>query len=178
MRVSRWSLIGAVIVLGVLALSAYKWESLSCRGLLPFSGWVLDEAKCAGRSWDTFPAAGIKPDDVDERKYFAKMDRGTLLLEDGGIRLSPEESAGRIMWMLWTGGNDRFWDETVRHSLGSLDFLKTLSSHKDAGYCKDPKDGPGDDKHPSETADSADLNEVMQQVTRRIYAPSRIGARN
>ena len=33
---------------------------------------------------------------------------------------------------MWTGGNDRLWDVLSRESLGSLDFLKTLSSHPDA----------------------------------------------
>ena len=32
---------------------------------------------------------------------------------DGGIELSPAERDGRIMWLVWTGGNDHFWDGMV-----------------------------------------------------------------
>ncbi len=44
-------------------------------------------------------------------------------------RSRSEEIQGRNMWIVWTGGNDRFWDGSRSSSLGSLDFLKTLSSH-------------------------------------------------
>ena len=30
---------------------------------------------------------------------------------DGGTALTPDEVQGRNMWIVWTGGNDRFWDE-------------------------------------------------------------------
>ena len=33
------------------------------------------------------------------------------------------------MWLVWTGGNDRFWDVISATSFGTLDFLKTVSSH-------------------------------------------------
>ena len=29
---------------------------------------------------------------------------------DSGVALTPDEVKGRNMWMVWTGGNDRFWD--------------------------------------------------------------------
>ena len=29
---------------------------------------------------------------------------------DGGVALTPDEIKGRNMWLVWTGGNDRFWD--------------------------------------------------------------------
>jgi hypothetical protein len=32
---------------------------------------------------------------------------------------------GRNMWLVWTGGNDRFWDTISATSFGTLDFLKT-----------------------------------------------------
>ena len=35
---------------------------------------------------------------------------------------------GRNNWIVWTGGNDRFWDLISVKSVGTLDFLKTLSS--------------------------------------------------
>ena len=48
---------------------------------------------------------------------------------DGGIQLSPDEVKGRNAWIVWTGGNDRFWDTITVSSFGSFDLLKTISSH-------------------------------------------------
>ena len=36
---------------------------------------------------------------------------------------------GRNTWIVWSGGNDRFWNDLSKRSFGTLDFLKTLSSH-------------------------------------------------
>ena len=76
-------------------------------------GHVLDEAKLAGRDSASLPA----PDE----DYFKDM--------DGGVPLSPAEVKGRNTWIVWTGGNDRFWDGITASSAGALDFLKTVSSH-------------------------------------------------
>ncbi|MBE7158800.1 MAG: hypothetical protein INR62_10295, partial [Rhodospirillales bacterium] len=72
-----------------------------------------DEAKRAGRTAESFPAA-----DVD---YFHDM--------DGGATLTGDEVKGRNMWIVWTGGDDRMWNTLATTSLGTLDFLKTISSH-------------------------------------------------
>ncbi|HEV3458864.1 MAG TPA: hypothetical protein VHG32_20115 [Thermoanaerobaculia bacterium] len=74
---------------------------------------VLDEARAAGRDAASLPAAG--------EDYFHDM--------DGGGALSPEAVRGRNAWIVWTGGNDRFWNEMSTRSAGSLDLLKTLSSY-------------------------------------------------
>ncbi len=74
---------------------------------------VLDEARAAGRPVASFPAA--------DEDYFHAM--------DGGIALTPEQVRGRNTWNVWTGGDDRFWDEISLKSVGTLDYLKTLSSH-------------------------------------------------
>jgi hypothetical protein len=85
------------------------------------SGTVRDEAMRAGRTVDSFPPAG--------EDYFRQM--------DGAINLTREEVLGRNMWLVWTGGNDRFWDEISATSFGTLDFLKTLSSHPTLIYSRD-----------------------------------------
>jgi hypothetical protein len=36
---------------------------------------------------------------------------------------------GRNNWIVWTGGNDRFWNDLVNRSFGAVDFLKIISSH-------------------------------------------------
>ncbi|WP_047498170.1 hypothetical protein [Terriglobus sp. TAA 43] len=71
-----------------------------------------DEAMLAGRTVASFPAA--------DEDYYHDM--------DGAISLSPEEIKGRNMWIAWTGGDDRLWDTLATTSLGTLDFLKTISS--------------------------------------------------
>src|SRR5689334_7409263 len=49
---------------------------------------------------------------------------------DGGIALAPDEVEGRDDWILWSAGNQQFWDEMARHSYGLADLLKTLDSRK------------------------------------------------
>jgi hypothetical protein len=79
----------------------------------PNPGRVQDEALRAGRDPASFSIA--------DEDYFHDM--------DGGIALTPDEVKGRNSWMVWTGGNDRFWDEIARRSVGGLDLLRTLSSY-------------------------------------------------
>ena len=75
----------------------------------------------AKRTVASFPAA--------DEDYFREM--------DGALPLTREEVMGRNMWLVWTGGNDRFWDAATTISLGTLDFLKTLSSHPSLPYSRD-----------------------------------------
>ena len=77
------------------------------------SGKVDDEAKKAGRGAESFPAA--------TENYFKDM--------DGGVALSDAEVRGRNTWIVWTGGNDRFWNSISVSSAGALDFLKTVSNN-------------------------------------------------
>jgi hypothetical protein len=95
----------AVLALVLLVVAALVFP-------LSQSGKVKDEAMLAGRSAETMPGA--------DEDYFHDM--------DGGIPLSPEEAKGRNNWIVWTGGNDRFWDLISARSFGTLDFLKTISS--------------------------------------------------
>jgi hypothetical protein len=97
---------------------------VSCNRQKVVPGQVQDEALRAGRSAASMPAA--------DDPYFHDM--------DGGIPLTVDEVKGRNTWIVWTGGNDRFWDGISNTSLGALDFLKTLSSYHGAQY-KGPKYG-------------------------------------
>ena len=114
-------------VLFVLAVAVPIVLLLSCQSL-PFlphhpgtPGEVEDEARAAKRMAASFPAA--------DEDYFADM--------DGGVKLTPEEIKGRNTWIVWTGGNDKFWDELSHISYGTLDFLKTLSSHPGLKFSRD-----------------------------------------
>ncbi|AUX46569.1 hypothetical protein SOCE26_080750 [Sorangium cellulosum] len=104
---------GILLPLGLLAL-------VSCRRQ-PQPGHVLDEARSAGRTAASLRAA--------EEDYFHDM--------DFGLPLTPDEVKGRNTWILWSGGNDRFWDRAATISAGGLDFLKTLSSHPGLKFGRD-----------------------------------------
>ena len=82
---------------------------------------VIDEARQAGRSAQSFPAA--------DENYFKGM--------DGGIALSPDEVKGRNMWLVWTGGNDLLWDKLTNLTYGTFDLLKILSSYPGLKYSRD-----------------------------------------
>jgi hypothetical protein len=98
-----------VLILVVAAGVAIAWILYN----QPRSGHVLDEALAAGRTAETFTAA--------DDDYFHDM--------DGAKPLSTAEIRGRNTWIVWSGGNDWFWDVMTVKSAGALDFLKTISSH-------------------------------------------------
>jgi hypothetical protein len=108
----------AIILTAILSLAA-----TACGPRPPKPGTVLDEAMRAKRTAASFPAA--------DEDYFHDM--------DGAMTLTKEQIEGRNMWLVWTGGNDRLWDVLSRSSLGSLDFLKTLSSHPSLPYSRDTR---------------------------------------
>jgi hypothetical protein len=85
------------------------------------SGHVEDEARRANRSATSMALA--------DEDYFHDM--------DGGATLTPDEIKGRNTWIVWTGGNDRFWDSIGSAVFGSLDFLKTLSSYPGLKFSRD-----------------------------------------
>src|SRR4029077_11210504 len=98
-----------LVVLAAASVAVFLWA----RSHIPVSGRVLDEALVAGRDASTFPAA--------DEDYFHDM--------DGGVPLTPEEIKGRNTWIVWTAGNDRFWDGIGVTAYGALGFVKTISTH-------------------------------------------------
>jgi hypothetical protein len=75
---------------------------------------AVDEATAAGKTVADFPET--------RADIFQAM--------DGGIKLTPAEVAGRNTWMLWTAGNEAFWDDMGRHAYGLVDFLKMIDSRR------------------------------------------------
>jgi hypothetical protein len=75
---------------------------------------TVDEATAAGKTVADFPET--------RADLFQPM--------DGGVALTPDQIAGRNTWMLWTGGNEAFWDYMGRHGYGLIDFLKTIDSRR------------------------------------------------
>src|SRR5579863_10522258 len=109
MKIRKRYIVIAVVVLGV-------WW-LFFTG--PRPGHVEDEAKRAGRTAASLnPIAYASP----ATDFFKDMDRGVTMSD-------PHEVNGRNMWILWTGGDDRFWDLSATLSFGNVDLLKSLSSY-------------------------------------------------
>jgi hypothetical protein len=79
----------------------------------PALALALAPAQALPRSAD-FPLAALD--------YFRDM--------DGGIALAPAEVRGRNTWLMWTAGNQAFWDYLAGHSFGTFDLLKTIDSRE------------------------------------------------
>ncbi len=89
--------------------------ALPAASLAQFAPGALDEPMLVGRSAASFPAA--------DENYFDGM--------DNGLALGADEVKGRNMWMVWTGGNDQFWNRLTIDTFGQFDLLKTISSNPD-----------------------------------------------
>jgi cytochrome c5 len=93
----------------------------------PKPGHVKDEPNLAGYDFSKFHAAN--------EDYFQDMDR----TKDGKLDLvaiarqmkMPDDALirGRNTWIVWTAGNDRFWNHLVNVSYGAIDLLKIVSSN-------------------------------------------------
>jgi hypothetical protein len=106
----------AAFLFGAVAATVVGYFALSAYGQ---SANPLDEAQRAGRDAANLPQA--------KEDYFHDM--------DNGANLSPDEIQGRNMWIIWTGGNDRFWDKVSIDSLATFDLLKIVTSHPSQSYC-------------------------------------------
>src|SRR5258708_17861 len=126
---TRVLLLGVIVV--VVALGLLVW------GLWPRQpkpGTVKDEALAVGRDAASFLAA--------DEDYFQDMDNKESM-DPAAVRAVlapyvPNVTAadsvnhfvkGRNNWIVWTGGNDRFWDRIFVNSFGTIDLLKTVSSY-------------------------------------------------
>src|SRR3954451_17644379 len=118
MALDRLMIKRLLIVAGVLLVRTSADFAFRRWRARPGPGGMLDEARLTGR-------ASFRPPSED---YFHKL--------DNGLDLALDEIQGRNTWMVWSAGNDRFWDSLARQSGGSFDLLKVVSSY-DPG--QDPK---------------------------------------
>src|SRR5262245_15207693 len=84
------------------------------------------------------PEAGRVQDDASHAKRtvpsMTAADEDNLRDMDDAMDLTPEEIRGRNMWIVWTGGNDHFWDTITINSFGAFDLLKIVSSYPNPSY--------------------------------------------
>ena len=135
-RILKWS----VIVLAVLSVVLLVGGFFALRAVVePDSakfGTIPDEAKEAKRTRESLAAEAVP--------YFAQMDKGLLVKPADGAAYPKEvleiavltkltaeqvrESAirGQNAWIVWTGGNDRFWNFAASNTAGAFDLLKTV----------------------------------------------------
>ncbi len=111
----RWgALLVVLLVAAIAAFVGSRW----------FRGEpIRDEALRAGRDPTSFPAAS--------EDYFHDM--------DGDIALTAAEIQGRNTWLVWSGGNDRFWDGMTATTFGAFDLLKVISSHPGLKFDRDTR---------------------------------------
>lgn len=133
----------ALIIVTAIILAVRAWVLPDYSKI----GEMKDEAILASRMADSFPAAADP--------YFVEMDKGVLKHENADIdvfkhwaevlKIAPDEVRqaaikGQNSWIVWTGGNDRFWDEMAnKYTFGTYDLLKILSSHPSQGYGRDTR---------------------------------------
>lgn len=141
------NIIIVVLVAIGIAIAAYfflqKEKKDACEGAkFPCgpSGVIKDEAAFAGLT-----ATDLQGSPSD---YLKDMDKGLdadavyAAVQSLGSDMSKEEAwrrynRGRNNWAVWTGGNDRFWDEMANITFGLTDLLKTVSSHPSQTYTAD-----------------------------------------
>ncbi len=62
----------------------------------------------------------------------------------GAVVLNEKETLGRNSWMIWCGGNERFWNWLASNGFGFVDLLKVVDSRgrdarfRDAGLINEP----------------------------------------
>lgn len=88
----------------------------------------IDDAKAAGKTVADFPETASHA--------FDEM--------DGGQPLSEDERKGHNTWLLWTAGDQVFWDSMAQRGLGIADLLKVVDSRlhqtrfRDMGLINEP----------------------------------------
>lgn len=112
-----------VLILLILAVTAATVWFVHDRNRAP-----IDDAKAAGKTVADFPETASHA--------FDAMDAGRPLSEDA--------RKGHNTWLLWTAGDQVFWDGMAQHSFGISDLLKVVDSRRhqtrfqDTGLMNEP----------------------------------------
>ncbi|MCF8476224.1 MAG: hypothetical protein K9G60_04290 [Pseudolabrys sp.] len=151
------------LVAGMAGVAAIV--TLTACGNEPEPGTVKDEALQYGRTAESFPAA--------DEDYFTDMDGGYKRDTDPSVVLDNNEVKGRNSWIVWSGGNDRFWDYMANNTFGAFDLLKILSSNPRVGFCIGP-DGKLNDESDYAALSERDCKEKQKTNNKYVwYTPNR-----
>jgi len=101
----------AVFWAGVVIVAGAAGAFLFIR---PRAAETVDDAKAAGKTVADFPQTASRA--------FDQM--------DGGIALTDYETEGRNTWLLWTAGDQTFWDHMAQQAFGLSDLLKVIDSRQ------------------------------------------------
>lgn len=105
-----------------------------------FNTQFFDEAKRANIKDEQFKILkeGAHDDYFQDMDYGITKEENLPALQQSLVEFFPgitpqqakqRAARGRNNWIVWTAGNDRFWDYMGRATYGSLDFLKTISNN-------------------------------------------------
>ncbi|MCP3463508.1 cytochrome c [Bradyrhizobium sp. CCGUVB23] len=159
-RIFKWTAISLAVLSVLLVIGGVVLFREIVEPRSSEFGTNPDEAKKAGLSRQSLRAEDCDRDPGD-CAYFSQMDKGLLVKPAAGApfrdevkeiaaltKLSEQQirdsaSRGQNAWLIWTGGNDRFWDYAASHTAGAFDLLKTISSHQG----KDGKGGMAYGRH-------------------------------
>jgi len=145
-RVLLWV---GVLALAILAIGVFFF--LRCAPA------IVDDAKAAGKTVADFPQANSHAFDA----------------MDGGIALTEDETKGRNTWLLWTAGDQTFWDRMAQRAFGLTDLLKTIDSRQrntrfhDMGLVNQP--GFAQAAHPDEYGLWLDTGSQEDGVNPNVY---------
>ena len=93
---------------------------LAARALF-VSAFLLVVTACHPKQKDAATKSGVP------QSRFVQADEDYFRAMDNGVNLSRAEIQGRNMWLVWSGGNDRFWDYMTKPTLGGFDLLKIVA---------------------------------------------------
>ena len=105
MKRAEWVIV-VLVVMGVGLALVLLFRLPGQRTIIP------DDASAAGKTVADFPQSASRAFDA----------------MDGGLFLTDEETKGRNTWLLWTAGDESFWDGMARNAFGIVDLLKVLDS--------------------------------------------------
>ena len=92
--------------------------------------------------WRGRPAPGRTPDEAAAAAFtgFRAPVEDYFQAMDGRANLTVNQVQGRNLWMVHSGGNDRFWDALARETGGDFDLLKVASSYDPEADSRAPVD--------------------------------------
>ena len=135
-----------------------------------------DEPRAAGFAANTEGALERFPPATYD--YFPGMDQ--VAGSEPGSTVAPQMSAddikGRNAWLLWTGGNEAFWDWFARHGYGTIDLLQLIDSRQRndrfarAGLISEPGMRPST-KAEADASYGVYYDRPDEQATTETYSP-------